>query len=138
MPRLSRWFLKTAFIYLAIGLAIGVLLAGQSLWTLPKFVSALYPAYIHLLTVGWLTLLIFGVAFWMFPKYSLEQPHGNEKPSWAAYFLINIGLILRILTEPFISQYRSGWAFLLVVSAFLQWAGGMALITSLWKRVKVK
>jgi hypothetical protein len=139
MPRLSRWLIKTAFIYLGIGLAIGILLAGQPIWKLPAFVSDLYSGYIHLLTVGWLTLLIFGVAYWMFPKYTLEQPHGNEVVSWAAYLMINIGLILRIIIEPFIGQYlRTGWAYVLVVSAFLQWVGGITFIIYLWKRVKVR
>jgi len=139
MPLLSRLFLKTSFIYLAVGLILGILLAGQAVWNLPGFVSALDPVYIHLLTVGWLTLLIFGVAYWMFPKYSMERPHGNDQISWAAYFLLNIGLILRVVTEPLIAQnfnsFLAGW---LVISALFQWLGGILFIANLWKRVKVK
>ena len=60
MPLLTRWVIKTSFVYLGIALAIGILLAGQSLWHLPVVIAALFPDYIHLLVVGWLTLLIFG------------------------------------------------------------------------------
>jgi hypothetical protein len=139
MPRLSRLCIKTSFVYLAVGLLVGILLAGQFLWRLPAFVAALYPAYIHLLTVGWLTLLIFGVAWWMFPKYTLERPHGDERLGWAAYFLLNAGLVLRFAVEPLLARGNDPLlAGLLVVSAVLQWLGGMAFILNLWPRVKVK
>ncbi len=139
MPRLSRLFLKTSFIYLAIGLLVGTLLAGQSVWQVPVFFSGLEPVYIHLLTVGWLTLLIFGVAYWMFPKYTMEQPHGNDRLSWTAYFLLNAGLILRVVTEPLLSQTTNFlMALILTISAFCQWLGGLLFIFNLWQRVKVK
>ena len=139
MPLLTRWVIKASFVCLGIGLALGILLAGQSLWRLPTFLSALFPGYIHLLTVGWLTLLIFGVAYWMFPKYSMEHPHGNEALNWSAYLLLNIGLVIRIVCEPISSQTNGApWGWLLVFSALLQWLGGLAFIISLWKRVKVK
>ncbi len=139
MPLLSRLFLRVSFIYLALGLLVGILLAGQTLWPVPAFVSALEPVYIHLLTVGWLTFLIFGVAYWMFPKYSLERPHGNDLINWTAFFLLNIGLILRIVAEPSLGQGASvALSTLLVISAFFQWLGGILFIINLWKRVKVK
>lgn len=81
---MTRWSIRTSFIYLGIALTVGILLAGQSLWRLPLFVSALFPGYIHLLVIGWLTLLIFGVAYWMFPKYSSERPHGSQTLGWSA------------------------------------------------------
>lgn len=64
MPTLTRWFLKAALIYLILALCAGILLSmpGETL------ISRLFPTYIHILAPGWLTQLIFGVAFWMFPK----------------------------------------------------------------------
>ncbi len=139
MPLLSRLFIRMSFIFLAAGLAIGILLAGQSLWPLPGFISAMNPAYIHLLTVGWLTELIFGVAYWMFPKYTQEQVRGNEFLNWAAFFLLNIGLVLRVFAEPALSQDQTTFlASLLVLSAILQWLGGIFFLVNWWKRVKVK
>lgn len=139
MPLLTRWFIRTSFVYLGIALAAGILLAGQPFWRPPVPVAVLFPGYIHLLTVGWLTQLIFGVAYWMFPKYSSAQPHGNDLLNWAAYLLLNIGLVIRIGSEPLSSQARGiFWDYLLVLSAFLQWLGGMTFILTLWTRVKAK
>ena len=139
MPILTRWIIRNSFVYLGLGLALGILLAGQSIWHLPAFITALFPGYIHLLTVGWLTLLIFGVAYWMFPKYTMERPHGSDALNWAAFILLSLGLVIRIVCEPISSQSQGailGW--LLALSAFLQWLGGLGFIVSLWMRVKVK
>lgn len=139
MPLLTRWFIRTSFVYLGIALAVGILLAGQSLWSSLLPVAILFPGYIHLLTVGWLTLLIFGVAYWMFPRYSLAHPHGSDVLSWAAYILLNLGLVMRIVGEPLDNLRRDAfWGWLLVFSALLQWLGGIAFIINLWKRVKTK
>lgn len=91
------------------------------------------------MTVGWLTLLIFGVAYWMFPRYSLEHPHGNDRLNWAAYILLNLGLALRLVGEPLNDiRQQAFWGWLMAFSALLQWLGGMAFIINLWKRVKIK
>ena len=139
MPLLTRWFIRTSFVYLGLALAIGILLAGQSLWSTSIPVNVLFPGYIHLLTVGWLTLLIFGVAYWMFPKYSQIQPRGNYALNWAAFILLNLGLVMRLVGEPLnILRRNALWGWLLVFSALLQWLGGMAFILNLCKRVRKK
>lgn len=93
MPLLTRTFIKTAMICLALALALGVLLALG-------FKNGLFPVYIHLLVFSWLTQLIFGVALWMFPKYSNEKPRGYEALDWWTYALLNSGLFLRAIAEP--------------------------------------
>jgi hypothetical protein len=139
MSRLTRWIIKTSFVYLVLALIAGILLAGGSIWNWSIATVVLYPGYIHLISVGWLTMLIFGVAHWMFPKYSLAHPHGNETLNWAAYILINLGLAMRIVGEPFNNLYRATfWTWFLVLSASLQWLGGTVFIINLWKRVKLK
>jgi hypothetical protein len=34
------------------------------------------PVYLHLFMIGWVTQMIFGVAYWMFPRVSKENPRG--------------------------------------------------------------
>ncbi len=137
MPALTRWYIKTSLVYFILALLAGILLAVQSVWKalLPNL--SLFPVYFHLLAEGWLTFLILGVAFWMFPKYSKEKPRGSELLGWASYILINTGLLLRILSEPE-SAYNTSAGWLLVVSAVLQWTGGMAFVINTWSRVKEK
>ncbi|HEX8992544.1 MAG TPA: hypothetical protein VF784_12770 [Anaerolineales bacterium] len=138
MPTLTRWLVKTSFVYLALALLAGLLLAAQS--TLGLAVpDELFPVYIHLLVFGWLTQLVFGVVFWMFPKYSAERPRGSETLGWWTYALLNLGLILRAIGEPVQAMSPgplTGWT--LVVSAGLQLGAGMTFVLNSWKRIRVK
>lgn len=138
MPTLTRWFIKTSFVYLALALTVGVLLAIQAILSL-AVLGGLFPIYIHLLVFGWLTQLVFGVVFWMFPKYSAELPRGSESLGWWTYALLNAGLILRAIAEPVQSMQPNliaGWT--LVVSAGLQLLAGLTFVLNSWNRVKVR
>ena len=137
MPLLTRTLIKTSLIYFVLALLAGV---GQPLFTLlglGRAPSGLGPASLHLFVVGWLTLLIFGVAFWMFPKYSREQPRRSEGLGWAVYVLINLGLVLRVVGAVG-GPDLAGWGWLLAVSALLQWAGALGFVINTWGRVKEK
>ncbi len=137
MPPITRWFIKTALVYFVLALLVDLVIAFQG-W-LPFSLPALFPIYIHLLAEGWLTFLIIGVALWMFPKFSREQPRGSERLNWAAYGLLNAGLLLRIIAEPLNTANPGGVAgWVLVASAVLQWSGGMAFVVNAWPRVKEK
>lgn len=137
MPRLTRYFIKTALVYLALALVLGLLLASRATFDLPAEFAALSPVFFHVFMVGWVTQLIFGMLFWMLPKYSRELPRGHEKVAWAAYWLINSGLVLRIIGEP-LAALRSEWGlgWLLGLSALLQLGGGWAFIFNAWPRVR--
>jgi len=137
MPPLTRYFIKTALIYLATALLVGLALAARAAFDLPAEIAALSPVFFHLFMVGWVTQLIFGMLFWMLPKYSKELPRGNEKLAWAAYCLINVGLILRVIGEPLVALRPDlGVGWLLALSAILQLLGGWAFIGNAWPRVK--
>ncbi len=136
MPPLTRWFIRAALVYLVLALCAGVFLALP----IGNPISGLFPVYFHLLTFGWLTQLIFGVALWMFPKYSSAKPRGHEWLGWLTFILLNTGLPLRAIFEPLnsnntLSPY-SGW--MLVVAALLQWLAGLAFVANTWARVKEK
>ena len=141
MPPLTRWYIKTALVYFVLALVVGLLLEAQKVWNFNLPYYGFYPVYIHLLVLGWLTLLILGVAYWMFPKYSRDLPRGSETLGWASYILLNAGLALRMISEPLntlAGAPGSAWGVLLVVAALLQWMGGMAFVANTWARVKEK
>ncbi len=136
MPTVTRWFIKTSFVCLALALITGILLALQTELGLAAL-SALFPIYIHLLVFGWLTQLVFGVVYWMFPKWSIEKPRRSEPLGWWTYGLLNVGLLLRAISEPIQSVAPDpAAAWTLVVSALLQFAAGLTFVINSWARVK--
>jgi hypothetical protein len=85
-------------VYLLVALVAGVLQM-----TSPSLRALLWPTYVHLFVLGWLTQLIFGVA-WMFPRRSAKEPHGSEllgldqlrgsEPlAWLSLTLLNVGIL---------------------------------------------
>lgn len=139
MPRLARLYIKTSLIYLAAALLVGVLLATHREVRMAPVLDFSGPAYIHLFVVGWLTQLIFGVAFWLFPRFSKASPHGHEKLAWWTYVLLNVGLLLRAVAEPATGvSYTTGWQFALIGSALSQWVSGLLFVVYIWPRVRAK
>lgn len=136
MPTQARWLIKTALLYLAVALALGVVRAGQAAGVVPGTASTLWLPQLHFLTVGWLTQLIFGVAFWLFPS-----PRGAGEASsravWLAYAALNLGLLLRLGCEPdLLPKAPRAWG--LGASAALQWAASLLMVGHLWGRVRSK
>jgi len=130
VPTLTRWFLRLGLLYLLAGLTVGVGMALRPDW------MPLRPVYLHLLLVGWITQLIFGVAHWMFPRASREQPRGRETLGWTILILLNAGLLLRVLVEPFAPEAGGGW--LLALSGALQLGAALLFAIHIWPRTAAR
>lgn len=134
MPPLTRWLVKAALLYLIAALVLGVAMQLPMAGRYPVL-AVLWPTYLHVLVVGWLTQLIFGVAYWLFPRYSAERPRGSERLGWATFVLLNAGLLLRLVGEPWRALGCGGHAVLLV-SAVTQLLAVWCFVLNTWPRVK--
>ena len=129
MPRLSQWFIRTALLYLMASLALGVAHASPGAEGLLP-----WPTYVHLLVLGWLTQLIFGVSHWMFPRHRAVALRWSEWLGWATYGCLNAGLMLRVVAESgMLITWRSEW---FVAAALLQLAAGWGFVLTTWPRVR--
>ena len=139
MPLLARLFVKTALACLVLALLAGVAMAAGAAGLAPAWTASLGPSQLHLLAVGWLTQLIFGVAYWFFPRVSKERPHGAAGPVWAAYWLLNAGVVLRTVAEPGVALGGGAVARgALVVAAVAQTAAMLLMGLHLWTRVRAR
>ena len=137
MPTSSRWFIRTALVYLLAALAIGVLYLSRTLWDAPARLTLLWPVYLHVLVIGWLTQLIFGVALWMFPRRSSDHPYGDPRVAWSIFALLNVGLVLRAVAEPLLGVGPTHlWDALLIAASVLQVAAGAGFVFAIWQRVR--
>lgn len=130
MPLVSRFMIKAAFAWLLLALVGSAAVAA---WPMPGYVwpgAAARAAVMHLLTVGWLTQLIFGVAHWLFPRYSRERPHGAAWLVWVAFVAMNLGVAGRLVGS------NAVWGE--TVGGSLQFAGILAMTVAIWPRVRLK
>ncbi len=94
MPRLSRWFIRSALIYLLLGFSLGgLLLAHKGVPLHPRLWSWL-PAHIEFLLIGWTVQLTLGVAFWILPRFWRPPRRGNVTGAYLAFGLLNGGIWL--------------------------------------------
>jgi hypothetical protein len=136
MPLIVRLFVRSALIWLMIGALAG---AALLLDLLPSAsAGALSPGLTHVVTVGWATQLIFGVALWMFPLLAdRNAPRGPAWLSWAVYFCLNLGLVLRIIVEP-LERLGNDLGAAAAVAAVLQTTAVWLFAATIWLRIRAK
>ncbi len=139
MPTLSRWLIRTALICGGGAFLVGLALAIAPLRTAYPALAAAGPSYIHLLVVGWITQLIMGVAYWMFPRVQRHPAPSSDWPGWIVYGSLNIGLACRLIGEPMVGTRSGGPAgWLLPMSAALQLIAMLTFVMRIWPRVRTR
>ena len=93
MPRLSRWLVRSALVYLVLGFVVGGLLLSAKAGVVDARVWVWLLPHADILMMGWLVQLALGVSFWILPRIRAAG-RGRVALAWAAYFLLNGGLIL--------------------------------------------
>ncbi|RMF12594.1 MAG: hypothetical protein D6761_12465 [Candidatus Dadabacteria bacterium] len=98
---------------------------------------AWFPTWLHLITIGWLTQLIFAIAWWMLPVIDRQRGRGSDALMGVVAVLLNSGLVLRIACEAPARQQASALAqggylgsLLVLIAATVLFAG------LIWRRVR--
>lgn len=94
MPFLSVLLVRTALCWLAGGAAMGALLLASKAAPLPAGVFRLFHVHSEAVLIGWMVQLAMGVAWWILPKHPHLPERGPAAPVWAAWLLLNVGVVL--------------------------------------------
>jgi hypothetical protein len=70
----------------------------------------------------------------MFPR-ALSPSRRGETLGWITYWLLNVGLVIRVAGESFPGLGRT-WGLLLAASAAFQLAAGFLFVVNAWPRVR--
>ena len=138
MTPLVRRYIKTSFVFLLAGLALGGYLI------VAEFVLGIYPprllvtTHAHLLLAGFMLMLVMGVATWMFPRPGRDGAVYRPALAEAAYWLMTVGTAVRAATE--IALGVAGWTgvrWLVAVGGLGQLAGAAVFALNMWRRVRM-
>jgi heme/copper-type cytochrome/quinol oxidase subunit 1 len=134
---LVRRYLKTAIVFLGVGLAIGGwMIVRRELWSefpTPYVVSA----HTHALFVGFVMMMILGVALWLFPRPDREDARYSPRLAELAYWLLAGGTASRVAGELLRSDVGALWLRIVVVAAgFAQIAGLAVFFYTMWTRIR--
>jgi cbb3-type cytochrome oxidase subunit 1 len=83
-------FLKASIAWLAIGVTLGVAMAVH-----PKLI-VYRPAHVHMNLLGFVTMMIYGVAYHVIPRFTGHQLHARRLAG-LQWWLANIGLLLMVI-----------------------------------------
>jgi cbb3-type cytochrome oxidase subunit 1 len=129
MPRLSVWFIRMALLYLLAGFTFGALLLAHKGVPFEPLIWRWRPAHIELPLIGWMLQLAMGVAYWILPRF--QQQRGNAAAAWAAFWLLNAGVLLVVVATPL-----PAFTWLAVLGRVLQAGAAVAFAVNAWPRVK--
>jgi hypothetical protein len=98
-----------------------------------------WPVYIHLLVLGWATQMIFGVAWWMFPREGPLDLTRVPWLGWICFWSLNAGMVLRALGEPALARSHSpGVVSVVIAAAALQLLSVVTFVMLTWRRVRTR
>ncbi len=130
-----RWFIKSALAYLGAGFLLGGILLTYKALAHRAVPAQWVTIHVHLLLVGFMVQLVMGVGYWMFPR--VRDHWFGEQWAAASWALLNLGLLLRFVSEPYLFGPWSGAAApVTAVSALLQVAAGLLFVAGMWPRIK--
>lgn len=87
MDSFAKSFLKGSLFWLVCGVTFGVAMAAHPVWTVYR------PAHLHMLLLGFVNMMICGVAYHVVPRFVGAPLHSRRAPVWH-WYVANAGLTL--------------------------------------------
>lgn len=110
MSRLTILFIKSSLIYFAIAVLVGL-----DITFMPGHLGSMMPVHAHLMLLGWITMMIYGVAYHILPRFS-ASPLYSDKMANVQFYLAHIGLIGMAVSFAMRSYVDAGGMLLIVFS----------------------
>ncbi len=138
MTPLVRRYIKTSFVFLLSGLALGgyIVVAQHVLGLYPP--RLLTTAHAHLLLVGFMLMIVMGVATWMFPRPARDDTRYRPELAEAAYWTMTIATALRAASEIMTSFFGLlGLRWVIALGGLGQLVGAALFVLNMWRRVRM-
>jgi heme/copper-type cytochrome/quinol oxidase subunit 1 len=137
MHSLVRRFLKTGIAFLTLGLGLGLwMMAARELWQrIPS--PYLVSAHTHAILVGFVMMMILGVALWLFPRPAKEDTRYSPRAATLAYWLLAVGTAARIVGELLRQTSSTAWLRgATLLAGTLQVVGIVVFFYTMWSRIR--
>jgi cbb3-type cytochrome oxidase subunit 1 len=96
-------------------------------------------AHVHLLLVGFMLMIVMGVATWMFPRPGRDDARYRPALAEAVYWIMTLGTALRAISEVAAGAAESGAPLrvLIVLGGSAQLVGALLFVSNMWWRVRM-
>jgi heme/copper-type cytochrome/quinol oxidase subunit 1 len=138
MTTLVRRYIKTSFVFLLWGLVLGGYLVIAQFWLDTYPPRLLTTTHAHLLLVGFVLMMVMGVATWMFPRPARDDTRYRPELAEAVYWLMTVATGLRALAEVTVALAGTrGLRWLIALGGLGQLAGAALFALNMWWRVRM-
>jgi cbb3-type cytochrome oxidase subunit 1 len=121
-------FLKTSISWLGLGVTLGLAMAMHPAWT------AYRTAHLHMNLLGFVSMMIFGVAYHVIPRFTSHPLH-SRRLAGAHWWIANIGLTCMAAGFMMIRSPGGLRTTLLAAGGSLSAVGAYAFIYNIWRTI---
>ncbi|MDH4100396.1 MAG: cbb3-type cytochrome c oxidase subunit I [Nitrospirota bacterium] len=130
MSKITVLFIKASLIYLALGAILGVWM------TIPNVNYGMFrPSHAHLMVLGFCSMMIFGVAYHILPRFSGKQLFSDKMADWN-FYLANVGLIA--MTVGFAHITAPAMGILLLLGSVIEAVACFLFVVNMFKTLPEK
>lgn len=119
-------FLKASLVWLALGVTLGVGMGVHPAWVV------YYPAHVHMNLLGFVTMMIYGVAYHVIPRFIGRPLHARRLAGWHVW-ISNTGLAMMVAALVIRATQGTLGAVLLSVGGTLAAAGAYLFVYNIWR-----
>ena len=126
-----RAFLKASLVWLSLGVTLGVAMAVHPIWTVYR------PAHEHLNLLGFVTMMIYGVAYHVIPRFGGRPLRYRRLAVWhwwaanAGVAMMSVGFMCRVTEGVPIAASGA----MLGVGGTLSALGAYAFALNIWRTI---
>jgi cbb3-type cytochrome oxidase subunit 1 len=121
-------FLKASLAWLALGVTLGATMAAHPAYTIYR------PAHDHMVLLGFVTMMIFGVGYHVIPRFTGHLIH-NRRAAEAQWFVSNSGLALMVVGFVIRANGSPMGTPVLSVGGVLAALGAYTFVYNIWRTI---
>jgi cbb3-type cytochrome oxidase subunit 1 len=138
VTELVRRYIKTSFLFLLSGLALGAYIVVAQFAAGRSPSRLLITAHVHLLLVGFMLMMVMGVATWMFPRPARDDARYRPELAEVVYWVMTAGTALRAGAEIGVGVGGPlGLRWMIVLGGLGQAVGAGLFVMNMWWRVRM-
>jgi hypothetical protein len=119
-------FLKASVSWLALGVTLGVAMGVKPAWSIYR------TAHLHMLLLGFVAMMIFGVAYHVIPRFA-GNPLRSTRAAGAHWWLANAGLAVMVLGFVLRAQGKPVSSVLLGIGGTAAALGAYIFAVLVWR-----
>ena len=120
-------FLKSSLTWLGLGVTLGVAMASHPAWIVYR------PAHLHMTLLGFVAMMIFGVAYHVIPRFTGNQL-SSRRLAGLHFWIANAGLATMVAGFVARPHWR-GATLLLATGGVLAALGAYTFIVNIWRTI---